>query len=426
MNDLAISHNLQDRVLLFLMENSRERNRSFEVIKEMGLTKHHFTGARRKTYEILLDRQNEGKMSHLEDLIAIYPESEFLNALIAFKGGDKIAEATVFPELVEKVIKTAKQRDLRDLSWFIKSELAEGVPVDSIQSKVQKKLQDQIISAKPGSSNTKDWMKSVQEYTLKTRGNKTLGYKTGLPLVTEITSGIQKGSYWVVGGQTSIGKTQLCQQLMLGAASDGAKVMMISLELSKNEMGVRFLSMKSDISLFDIKTKDLSKNEKFLEAKACLEKQTIILNDSCSNLSEIKQTIYSSKEKYGVDVFIVDYLQNILVDGKATEYEAINEISLTLQQLAIKENIAIIGVSQLNRDTKMNRDAGLHHFKGSGNIENSADIAITLHKNDDDKLQLYVNKNRLLGTTGSIDLFKSSSNSIFLEIPADGEGFIPA
>jgi predicted ATP-dependent serine protease len=49
------------------------------------------------------------------------------------------------------------------------------------------------------------------------------------------------------------------------------------------------------------------------------------------------------------DVVFIDFVQNIRTDNK-DEYSAMTEVAIKIQQLAIKNNIAVFDLSQISND----------------------------------------------------------------------------
>ncbi len=50
------------------------------------------------------------------------------------------------------------------------------------------------------------------------------------------------------------------------------------------------------------------------------------------------------------DVVIIDFVQNIAVRGTSTEYERMSAIAVGLQKMAIRNNIAVLDLSQISSE----------------------------------------------------------------------------
>tara|TARA_Y100000992_G_C21245171_1_gene482889 strand:- start:906 stop:1514 length:609 start_codon:yes stop_codon:yes gene_type:complete len=114
--------------------------------------------------------------------------------------------------------------------------------------------------------------------------------------------------------------------------------------------------------------------------------------------------------KHGIKLIVIDYLQLIPWSSKASsKTEGIADISHQIKQMALELDVAILLLSQVNRDgAKRETGLSIYDLKDSGDIENDADIVLLLWpkngdiegaKSHDDKgpyteLQYNVAKNR--------------------------------
>ena len=110
-------------------------------------------------------------------------------------------------------------------------------------------------------------------------------------------------------------------------------------------------------------------------------------------------------EQYGIKVLFVDYLQRIRHEDRTLNtVEKIADIANRLKNLAKKHDITVIGLAQINRESEKSADKTpkMSDLKGSGDIEQEADIIIMLHRdsyqtsdsNSDSKIELIYGKNR--------------------------------
>jgi replicative DNA helicase len=123
-------------------------------------------------------------------------------------------------------------------------------------------------------------------------------------------------------------------------------------------------------------------------------------------------------------VIFIDHLQEARSQSSTDQKHVIEEYLKKIRVMAIRENIAIVICSQINRssqDEKVGTEPQLHHLKQSGYIEEGADFIILLHwqwhytkKGDKNKFVLNVAKNRN-GRTGWIDIKYKPENYFFYE-----------
>ena len=105
------------------------------------------------------------------------------------------------------------------------------------------------------------------------------------------------------------------------------------------------------------------------------------------------------------DVIFIDYLSLLRGEGKSL-YERVTNISMELHTLARQSKLAVIALSQLNREGKGEPD--MTSLRESGQIEQDADVILLLHQQDSheedaQRRDLIIAKNKE-GMTGKIEL----------------------
>ena len=88
------------------------------------------------------------------------------------------------------------------------------------------------------------------------------GITTGFKYLDTMTSGLQKSDLIILAARPAMGKTAFALSLALNAAVKGrASVMMFSLEMSKEQLGQRLLSMESKVDMQSLKTGRLERRD---------------------------------------------------------------------------------------------------------------------------------------------------------------------
>lgn len=380
-----------------------------------------FTSPYRELYIEILSRYESGLTYRLVDLADLDFTDQRIGAAIAEVIEVSNQETYSKESLIEFCDIIKKDSQMRNLKTLGEVLSRESQKTSAQVKNLLRAIDDTVMEINKRSADvsltSSQWLTSLEESNAKLKGKNMLGFQTGFKTLDLYSKGIQKSSFWIIGGETSVGKTWFAQKLLVSAASDGAGVMMISLELSHKEMGSRIISMISGNSIFDVKTRDMSTNHRYLMAADFLKSNNFTLNDTCQTLEDVIFVIKSAKRKHGTSIFVVDYLQNIRVTKADGEYAALNQASLKLQRLSVEEDITIIGISQLDRGSlKGGGEVNLHSFKGSGNIENSADMALVLYRDKtaatDDLVCVSVEKNRLLGFIGMFKILQKITGEI--------------
>lgn len=218
-----------------------------------------------------------------------------------------------------------------------------------------------------------------------------VGLATGYPTIDYRTGGLKAGQHVVIGARPGAGKTSLGLNITQNVALKGDKPLVFSAEMLRKELQIRALSEQSGIDsrllANNVQPEELSRSfySKLSDAVAKVQKMPITIEDK-SNLrvSEIEATSRRLHREEGIDLIVVDYLQLLKPEGDAWNKEdAVSRISGGLKNLAKELEIPVVTMVQLNRSAEAaNRKPSLHDFRDSGSIEQDADIALLLSRND--------------------------------------------
>ncbi len=239
------------------------------------------------------------------------------------------------------------------------------------------------IKTKDIQQTTAQQVDSLVENFKKFEGKELFGLSTKMKYVDNITRGMQKSHLWLMGGYTSVGKSWFAIKLFSEWALNMHQSLYISLEQSAETILTRMACTECNITDYAIKTGRVTeeKRREFYGVVDLYKQVPMSICDGLITWEEVKyrilQAIYADK----VECVVIDYLQNITVKGQ-TEYEGLNTVVRELQRMAVKHNVFILALSQVNRASQASGDEKVFGFKGSGNIENAADVAIILRKPD--------------------------------------------
>ena len=215
------------------------------------------------------------------------------------------------------------------------------------------------------------------------------GVTTGFKYLDEKTSGLQKSDLIILAARPAMGKTAFALSLSLTAAvKGGASVMIFSMEMSKEQLGQRLLSMESKVDMQSLKTGRLERRDwdDINIALDVLSKANIHIDDTAGiNIMEMKSKCRRLKAEEGLDLVVIDYLQLMTPEGKAdSRTQEISVISRNLKLLARELDCPVIVLSQLSRapETRTDHRPMLSDLRESGSIEQDADIVIFLYRDD--------------------------------------------
>ena len=215
------------------------------------------------------------------------------------------------------------------------------------------------------------------------------GITTGFKYLDTMTSGLQKSDLIILAARPAMGKTAFALSLALNAAVKGrASVMMFSLEMSKEQLGQRLLSMESKVDMQSLKTGRLERRDwdDINIAMDVLSGANIHIDDTAGiTIMEMKSKCRRLKAEEGLDLVVIDYLQLMTPEGKSdSRTQEISVISRNLKLLARELDCPVIVLSQLSRapETRTDHRPMLSDLRESGSIEQDADIVIFLYRDE--------------------------------------------
>jgi replicative DNA helicase len=215
------------------------------------------------------------------------------------------------------------------------------------------------------------------------------GLTTGFADLDKKTSGLQRSDMIVIAARPGMGKTAFALNIAHKAAlRAGAKVLIFSLEMSKEQLVNRFISLESHVEITRLRDGKLNNDEweRINEAMDVLQNTAIFIDDTPGiPVMEIRNKARRMKSEHGLDLIIVDYLQLMSESGRTeNRNQEISVISRMLKQLAREMDCPVIVLSQLSREVEKRKGKMpiLSDLRDSGAIEQDADLIIFLHRED--------------------------------------------
>jgi replicative DNA helicase len=232
-------------------------------------------------------------------------------------------------------------------------------------------------------------------------GRLITGIPTGYDRFNEFTSGFQNQDLIIIAARPSMGKTSYMMNIAeaiaipdrSGQPRAGAQrlhsIGIFSLEMSKEQIGLRILSSESGVSNHLIRAGMLSeKNWRDLaEASARLAKGKIYVDDTPGiDIMELRAKARRLKMEAGLDMVMVDYLQLMSVKGRVeSRNQEISQISRGLKAVAKELNVPVVSLSQLSRRPEQrtgDHRPQLADLRESGSIEQDADLVAFIYRDE--------------------------------------------
>ncbi len=225
-------------------------------------------------------------------------------------------------------------------------------------------------------------MQRTEHYEALQSGSVTPGWRTGLPwLDRSLNGGLRPGKLYFIAARPSVGKTSLSVQILLSMASDGLPGLMLSQEMSAEEVADRSVSHLGRIDYAALQTGKMNDDDWSRAADMLdgLRDLPVWIDDQGAlTLGDIRAKVRSVQ---GVRVLLVDYLQLCSGSKRAGNRNSeIEEISRGLKALSMELGLAVIVLSQLNREveSRPGKRPQLSDLRDSGSIEQDADVVLFL------------------------------------------------
>jgi len=251
---------------------------------------------------------------------------------------------------------------------------------------------------------------------------KIRGIPTGLKDLDNILAGLQRSDLIIIASRPSMGKTALALNLAHNIASKSElPVLLFSIEMSKEQLVDRLLSMESGVDAWNIRTGNLSDSdfEKIGQAMGTLSEAPIYIDDSPGiTVSDMRTKARREQHQRQLGCIVVDYLQ--LMSGGSrfgsdfNRVQEISEISRGLKAIARELNVPVIALSQLSRsvESRSPQIPQLADLRESGSIEQDADVVAFIYREDyynpetnrKNITDILIKKHRN-GPTGNIELY---------------------
>jgi len=316
------------------------------------------------------------------------------------------------------------RRQLKTLAWRIQTAADDPeADVREIVAMVERTIIDNVPSEEFEVFSLEDCVSQAFEAMEKRARccRKYAGASSGYDELDMITGGFRDGEFIVIAARPSVGKTAFALNLFRNMSAQGIPAAFFSLEMARDPVTTRLLSSVSQVEEHRLNTGEVLARGDDEDAIALRKAGEILSalpgfigdpgkNMTCTQIrAKARRLVHSPDTK--VRAVFIDYLHLIepteRTDNRVQELE---RISKNLKALARELNVPVVVLSQLNRETEQSgRKPKLHNLKGSGAIEQDADVVIMLDRDDrrgnsePGFLNLTVEKNRN-GRTGECSL----------------------
>ncbi|HLI91376.1 MAG TPA: replicative DNA helicase, partial [Ktedonobacteraceae bacterium] len=219
-----------------------------------------------------------------------------------------------------------------------------------------------------------DYMEKLDQ--LHERRGTIVGVPTGFTDLDRLTGGLQRSDLIILAARPAVGKTSLSLSLAHNVALKYQRsVAIFSLEMSKEQLVQRFLSMEAGIDQHRLRTGWIEDDEweRIMYAMNQLSQANIWIDDTPGiSTVEMRSKARRLLAEHGIDLIIVDYLQLMQseIGGRRNEnrVQEVSEISRNLKGLARELNIPVLALAQLSRtvESRQSKVPQLSDLRESG------------------------------------------------------------
>ncbi|MEG4294422.1 replicative DNA helicase [Microcoleus sp. C2C3] len=233
------------------------------------------------------------------------------------------------------------------------------------------------------------YLDEIEEQRLET-ANYCPGISTGFYDLDDLLGGgFYRGELIVIGGRPGSGKTALACALGYNIASlpTNGRVLMFSMEMPGRDLAARLMALESGVSVKDIRKVNLAgKYEVLASALGKVSDADFWIDESLEpSPLEIRSRVREFVcERGPLGLVIVDYLQLMVNSADENVVNKISEITRQMKILAREVDAPVLLLSQLNRgvETRTNKRPSLSDLRGSGGIEQDADVVLGVYRDD--------------------------------------------
>jgi len=275
----------------------------------------------------------------------------------------------------------------------INSSYVTSVSLEMILAELEKKFFNLTNEIKKQKLSSSAELVNTIFFELKTKSlnPKLSGVTSGFYELDSLTQGFQKSDLIILAGRPSMGKTALSLNIASNLIKNSKlPVLFFSLEMSKEQIMYRLLSMETNINQMRLKSGKLYQNDwiKLNKMIKIVSKFPLFIDDTFNlSIQDIKskiKTILFEQNKLGL--VIIDYIQ-LMQNTKSKNENRVQELSQitrSLKTIAREFNVPIIGLSQLSRnvENRIDKKPILSDLRESGSIEQDADLVLMLYKSN--------------------------------------------
>ena len=314
---------------------------------------------------------------------------------------DRLRDASIEDDprdLADAVMDLHRRRQLQAMGTWLAGMAAETrtSPADLIAS-TMRELDEMASSARPVQRTDWNAEDGIADMLASMASDGDDYVPTGFTGIDHMLGGLRRQSLTTLAGRPAMGKSALGGAISIRAARSGVGVQVFSLEMSKDEWLARAVSemthtLGQPIPYADALRRRLTplQREAFARASARLGDLPLKIDQqSALTAAEINRRTRQAAVEFErggkrLGLVIVDHLGIARASDryKGNRVMEVGELTAAMKALAKSENVAVLGLHQLNRNVegRDNKRPMLSDLRESGSVEQDSDVVLFVYR----------------------------------------------
>lgn len=208
--------------------------------------------------------------------------------------------------------------------------------------------------------------------------------RVGIGGLDRTTGGFRPGNLVTIGARPAVGKSAIGITIAYNVAiRQGIPVGVISLEMSNPEIMQRLIAMDANVSTQEARTP----TEAVTSSLGRIDGTPLYIRQPGSRITDVLAAAGPLVTHYGCQLIIIDYLQLMTAGQGDSRPQDLAVITRELKNWAQSQEVPLILLSQLKRETQHKGPPRLEDFAEGDAPARDSDIVLFLHPDDEDNAQ---------------------------------------